>query len=146
MGKNSFVDEFPTGTEVNEVAGKNQFGGGNAVLGPGVDAYFPITGSEVGSTTHLLPALAASVAGSVSKLTVWVDVPPGAGQSFTLTFMKNDVPQLLQIVITGAAQVFAVDNTNEIFFTATDLICIKATNSILSAVTRFNFGMLNIIP
>lgn len=128
------------------MAGKNQFGGGNAVLGPAVDGYFPINGSAPGTTTHLLYATTASVAGSVQKLICWVDLPPGLGNTFTLTFLKNDTATLLSITISGAADTFAIDNVDEIFYTATDQLTMKATNSIGSAVTRFTFGMLNIIP
>jgi hypothetical protein len=136
----------PTGTETSLTLSKIPTGGGGPVAGPGVNNYYPLNGGSNGSTTGNLFSANMPIAGVIQNLVFSSDVPPGVGAQIQATLYKNGVATLLQATISGNSSTFATDGTNVITFTATDLLVLQVTNSLLSAVTRFNQGMLILIP
>ena len=147
MGKRPTLTDITTsGTETPLDMSKQIVGGGGNVGGAAVNTYYPLNGGNNGSTTINLNSLNCPIAGFISKLTFSSDLPSGAGETVTATLYKNGVATALTCQIAGAVDTFATDGVNTVMFTATDLLTIQVVNSILSNVTRTNWGALLVFP
>src|SRR5882724_8035609 len=122
MPVKNLYDEMPSGTEVNVLMGKQ------------------IDGGAVGSANFVDWARECSIAGVISKLSLNVDVAPGAGQSVTAILYKNNLSTGLTVILSGAGVTYGMDSVNEVFFTATDQLALMIIRSATAASSQYNWG------
>lgn len=98
-------------------------GGGGSALSTSADRFWGpgLTGAN---TTAFQGSVLCADALTARNLRVILDTAPGAGKSWTVTVMKNEVETAITLTISNS-EVAGVDNTNEVAFTAGDLVTIR---------------------
>jgi hypothetical protein len=86
------------------------------------DLYIDLSGQQAAGASAPDHQTALPGNTTVSKLTVVLDVAPGAGESITVTGKKNGVDSLLKVIISDLAT-SGTDNAHAIVGVQEDLVC-----------------------
>lgn len=100
-----------------------------AALGAGVTEYLGQWAANPNNPNNPAVNRIITRAGLLSELFVWVSGPPGAGQSYAFTVMKNGAACPLQVTLTGSVDRTGNSTSQTVNVAAGDTITIRAVGS-----------------